>query len=307
MLGALALASAVGPLAACGFGGEATGELGLGPGVGPGLEAGSDVTAPGDGAIADSSVEVAADGSSLDVSVDTAPDVVTTPPPPGNALHFSGSNYVEIGALVIPTDFTFEAWIRRAASATERVLLAKDRSGQSQGQCRLGIDAAGHLFFMGSDSTGNDHGLYENQYALVSPAALPTGTWEHVAFTKSGGALTLYVGGVAVDKVTADMSFAISGPAVAFRIGARVASDGSSVSDGFAGDLDEVRVWNVARTASELTASMKTPILAGSAAFPSLVGSWRFDEGVGTTTADATGKLPGTLVAGPTWLASTAY
>jgi hypothetical protein len=182
--------------------------------------------------------------------------------------------------------------------------MAKDRQGQGQGQCRFGLDDTQHLFFMLSDSGGDDHGLFDDGYELLSPNAIALNTWTHVAITKTGAAFALLVNGSAVDTRSSGGAFAYGGPAVSFRIGGRVASDGTSVSGAFQGTIDEVRVWNVARTPAQITAAMKTRLAAPT---PSLIGSWRFEEGAGTTTADGAGTHPGTLVGAPTWVTSTAY
>jgi hypothetical protein len=52
----------------------------------------------------------------------------------------------------------------------------------------------------------------------------------------------------------------------------------------FGGYFDELRVWNVARSAAEIKDNYDKP-LAGNEA--GLVGYWKFDETSGTTTADA--------------------
>src|SRR5206468_8362897 len=70
------------------------------------------------------------------------------------------------------------------------------------------------------------------------------------------------------------------------------------------GMLYEVRIWNIARSQSEIQANMNHR-LTGSEAY--LLAYWAFDEGVGTTALDSTGHgLNGALVNGPTWVNSTA-
>ena len=54
----------------------------------------------------------------------------------------------------------------------------------------------------------------------------------------------------------------------------------------FAGQIDEVRIWNVARTPEEIAATMHTSL---SGKEPGLVGYWQF-EGEGGTVIDATGN-----------------
>ena len=74
---------------------------------------------------------------------------------------------------------------------------------------------------------------------------------------------------------------------------------------GWEGNIDEFRVWNVFRTDTEILANMKV-ILKGNE--PGLVAFYKFDEGIGTTIADATGTASNvaTMVSTtkPMWVAS---
>jgi hypothetical protein len=55
---------------------------------------------------------------------------------------------------------------------------------------------------------------------------------------------------------------------------------------GWQGKIDELRVWSVFRTAADIQANMRV-MLKGNE--PGLVAYYKFDEGTGTTIADATG------------------
>jgi hypothetical protein len=74
--------------------------------------------------------------------------------------------------------------------------------------------------------------------------------------------------------------------------------------------MDEVRVWNVARTAAQIQGTMRMRLVGNEAG---LVGYWRFDDGTGTTARDNTasannGSLGnGNAGARPTWVASDAF
>ncbi len=69
----------------------------------------------------------------------------------------------------------------------------------------------------------------------------------------------------------------------------------------YGGGLDELRLWNVARTPSQLQAHMAAEL---SAIEPGLIGYWKFNEGTGTTAADDAGNgLTATLFNSPTWTA----
>ena len=71
----------------------------------------------------------------------------------------------------------------------------------------------------------------------------------------------------------------------------------------FNGQIDEFRIWSVARTAAQITSTMGTT-LAGNEA--NLVGYWKFDETSGTTAADSVTSAGHTAHAGTLMANSTA-
>ena len=124
--------------------------------------------------------------------------------------------------------------------------------------------------------------------------------WAHFAMTWDGMAVRGFVNGVERATVpiptglnTTQMPLIIGGYPPAF----------------FNGYIDEFRIWNVAHTAAQITATMHSS-LAGNEA--GLVGYWKFDETTGTTAADSVAAgHPGTLMANtatnlPTFVPSTA-
>jgi len=279
-------------IAACGLPEDGTAPLG---------DAAPDVIVPAVDASADGAPPLDASGS--DVAV---PDAGNDAPlvTAGFALDFDGGNYVAIGPFTIPSDFTIEAWVQPTSTANETYIIAEDRDGQGDGQFRLGI-AAGKLFFMMTDGGGSSHGLYAGGYSLMSPQTIPTGMWSHVAVSKSGAAFELVVDGVSAATFTSSApTIVYGGPAVVLRIAARVGSDGTSAEGTFDGTIDEVRFWDLARSDAAIASTMSMEIPKASAG---LMAYWRFDEGMGTTTADQEGAYPGTLVSSPLWVVSTAF
>jgi hypothetical protein len=222
----------------------------------------------------------------------------------GDALQFSGGSYVDMGGVPIPADFTLEAWIDPASSNNETYVVAEDKRNQGQGQFRFGL-TSGKLFFVMSDATGSTHGLFSGGYQLVSSQTIKLGVWTHVAVIKSGAAFTLTINGNVETIFVADASFTHGGPPVAFRVATRVDTNGSSPNGSFDGAIDEVRLWNVARTPSAIASTRSTTV---DATTQGLVDCWRFDEGSGNTTDDLlVNGFDGTLVNKPTWITSTAF
>jgi len=87
--------------------------------------------------------------------------------------------------------------------------------------------------------------LRNDGVALVSTAAPSTGTWHHVAYTWDGTNNNLYVDGVAVTSTTTHDSGAVT----AAFIGAT-----SAAADFFNGSIDEVRIYDRALTATDVSA-----------------------------------------------------
>jgi uncharacterized repeat protein (TIGR02543 family) len=122
-------------------------------------------------------------------------------------------------------------------------------------------------------------------------------SWSHIALTRNGTAIAFYVNGVSrftQSIATGNVSTFTNYP---FRIG--YAGYGSNYFDG---QIDEVKLWSVARTASEITSLMSAaPSLTDS----TLLAYYNFNEGSGTTVNNqktgsaSTSNL--TLYGSPTW------
>ena len=130
--------------------------------------------------------------------------------------------------------------------------------------------------------------------------------WAHLAMTYDGSAVKLFVNGVEKASKTSSGNM-LSTMSSQLTIG------GNPRGSYFNGMIDEFRVWNVARSASDITSTMNKP-LAGNE--PGLVAYFKFDDGSGTSAADSTTSAGhtahnGTLMAAsstqvPEWVASTA-
>src|SRR5204863_8042273 len=72
----------------------------------------------------------------------------------------------------------------------------------------------------------------------------------------------------------------------------------------FNGQMDEISIWNVARTPGQIQASMHRSLVGNESG---LVGYWRFDETTGTTLNDSSGHgHAATIAGGATRTSSTA-
>lgn len=187
----------------------------------------------------------------------------------GNALRFvgnydwDGGDYVNIPGSANYSfgtgDFTIEMWIRpNLLEGNHRMLLANSLMND----CQLNTNPsdglefyAGHIPATPAISTGS--------------LAWTMGRWYHIAVTRESGILRLYRD--TIELVSASYADVI-GNTTNLTIGYRP-QDGRHP---FNGVIDEVRIWNVGKTQSELGAEFKQVIDPST---PGLVGYWRFDEG----------------------------
>lgn len=220
--------------------------------------------------------------STVDVTIDTAgPSLGSSAA--GQALLFNGAEQVVVPSspsLTPARQVTFEAWLKvDRFTNTWTPLLQKSDEFAASGAGRaysLWLNNTGYLHLTSSDGA---------QQNVESPAgAIVAGRWQHVAgvIDRVAGQLQIFVDGqlVASGGVrTTDM--------VPTRQPLLLGDTYESWSGlgKFAGTLDEVRVWNVARSQAALQADMRRT-LAGTEA--GLAGYWRLDETDGTTVADAT-------------------
>ena len=159
----------------------------------------------------------------------------------------------------------------------------------------LGIDGSGHLVAdFEEGAAGASPGL---NHPVTGAKVLATNTWYHAAATYDGSKWRLYVNGVL------DRQLAVGRP-VRFdsiqRASIASAQDSAGTAAGFFnGTIDEVRIWNVARSASAILSAMNSPLTSASG----LVARWGIDEGTGTTVGDSSGSsATGTARNGPVWV-----
>ena len=156
-----------------------------------------------------------------------------------------------------------------------------------------------YLWQLNANGNANKMGFYTPTNGWVySTAAVPQGVTTHVAVTGNGaGIITFYINGVAS---------AASGTAYArwdnlpLNIGRQQPS--ACQCNHYNGTMDELRIWGVVRNQSEIQAGMNTAVPVNS---PGLAAYYKFDEGAGITTADATTNgNNGTLLNGVSWVSS---
>lgn len=196
------------------------------------------------------------------------------------AVRFQGSRTNQIlvphnAAYDITGDITLEAWVNLENAVAFSPIITKGASGgpfdfviQSGGG--TGLNNYGWLRF-------GQSGSYIGTEAI---ATVRLDRWQHVAVVKESNIVTFYINGVNVRTV----AFAPSVVTDTDDVYIGHAPDGF-VQQGyiFRGSLFDVRIWNVARSASQIANNMNTLTPTGSG----LVGQWGLQEGSGTAIADS--------------------
>lgn len=208
-------------------------------------------------------------------SVNDAPTAVDD----HHGLQFDGiDDAVNMGAAAImevSNQLTMEVWIRPDSyPGSSNVILNKE------GEYEIGLDSAGNLRWAVSNTSPYPGWAWHNTGYVV-----PLNQWSHVSVVYDNGTMSTYVDGTLVDVYYGSGSIGDSHPTKDdFIVGGR---QNNPAGQYFSGEIDEVRLWDVARSVNEIRSNLNQSL---SGAEVGLIGYWTFSEGVGGLTADATGN-----------------
>ena len=227
-------------------------------------------------------------------------------------LGLGGNNaYVTFGPApgLGAATFTVEAWFRRdgagmmASTGSSGVaaaipLVTKGR-GEQDGTTQdmnyfLGIDSASAVLVADFEegAAGSTPGLNHPVYGVTT---IQNNTWYHAAATYDGSRWRLFLNGSLESELIVNQPPRADSIQHA-AIGSALTSTGAAAGF-FNGLIDEVRIWNVARTAQQIAAGMSGEI----ASDPNLLGRWGLNETAGTVVNDSTGRGNTGTIVGTTW------
>jgi PKD repeat protein len=160
------------------------------------------------------------------------------------AMSFNGSTgYVAVANrsnLNATGNLTVEAWAKPAGSKSGAIVHKGGASGNSVWQYRLSLTSSNR--WRGTVFSGT------TAYTVTDTGTPSTTGWTHLAMTRSGSLLTLYVNGRSV--ATATVTGATNSSTGLFAIG----RTGSSTTDYFNGSVDEVAFYPTALSSSRIFA-----------------------------------------------------
>ena len=210
-----------------------------------------------------------------------------------NALSFDGSDgYVNCGTIDLSgSALTFEAWVRpvafQSASPYISSIMGEEENDSNAALLRFGDGS------LAPEKPQFVLSIGGSQTKLDGNNGLSTNIWYHLAATYDGSNMRLYINGIE------DASKAQTGDIAA---NAAFWIAGINSNRYLNGQMDEVRVWNVARSADEIRTNMHRELQGNETG---LVAYYKMDTGTGTTASDSSGNgNTGTLTNGPTWQTS---
>ena len=186
------------------------------------------------------------------------------------ALYFDGpgsSDYVSINGGQNGGSHTFEAWLKRIDSGARQSLLMQ---GNNSGIKVEQYNNSNKLGF-------TRYGSYDykfNHYVV-------TNEWEHIAIVNNSSKTYLYVNGVIADSSTRT-NWVLP-----------LNSIGVSGNTTYYGTVDEIRLWNDARTAAEIADNMELELNGDE---DDLIAYYKMSNGSGVTLTDnSSNSYTGTL------------
>jgi hypothetical protein len=209
----------------------------------------------------------------------------------GGALRLRGLEWLDVPhgpAVDQRGNATFELWFNAEAFPNTWMPLVYKGNGGDQRTYDLWLRSNGALFLSTTDVSGEQS--ITTAGGLVTP-----GQWYHVAgvIDRTNQQMRLYLNGVQIDSRAVRPAQALSF-ATPLMIGGT--SETNTTYTPFYGRIDEVRVWNVARTASQIVAAKDAPLAGDDRA--GLVLYLPLDQSSGRIASDASASAASATLRG---------
>ncbi len=207
----------------------------------------------------------------------------------GGGITFAGSNQHLLRAddadfdFADDADMTISFFLKHTTSSAQEIIVSK----YNEAGYKVAIESDGDITCaMDYDSTWSP-----TDFATSTAATYDDNQWHHVACVKTGAAsLKLYIDGVLISEdtsLTATNTLTNSDP---LYIG--INADGTS--NDYTGSLDDIKIYNYARTAAQVQVDKNSDHPLGSATTPTVY--WAMDEETGTAVnSSGTSAVTGTL------------
>lgn len=195
-----------------------------------------------------------------------------------HSLNFDGTNdYANIdvvsSSLANDNSFTIEFWMKADLAAQSQSRVAIFSVNPNPGDNKF-------MILMGGTGTTQDGKIivYDEyaksspKYAIVSDSVVGDTICHHIAYVRNGSVAKLYIDGVVAGSHTPYYSLASSD-----RYSLGQEWDLTTTSDFYNGNLDEVRIWNFAKSLSQIQAEMNTQLTGNEFG---LISCYGMDQGI---------------------------
>ncbi|MDF1874968.1 LamG domain-containing protein [Sulfurimonas sp. SAG-AH-194-I05] len=199
----------------------------------------------------------------------------------GGVVQFDGnsSSYISIADDAIfaySSALTVEAWVNIKEIESNKTIVRQYDFEQDDRSFTLSLIGDKTQFIVSSDGTIN------NASTLTSTTSLSVATWHHIAGVFDGSNVIIYIDGVEDTRIETGFTTVHDGNDSIY-IGAAITSGG--VQEQMAGQIDEVRIWEGARTQLDLNATKNQQLVGDE---KGLLAYYNFDERIGSTVKDIT-------------------
>jgi len=222
----------------------------------------------------------------------------------GKALNFGNygdRKYVDCGndaSLQMTDGFTVEAWIKPfylgKENSWQRIVTKGDWiSGSTNYGWLLHLsDNDNHTTYLIIDMEINN-GTSSQTYSIGTEYLISEEKWYHCAATYDGTDIKLFINGIQRATLNAPGTMAENHPSEPNGYNVRIANSYDLAY--FYGDIDEVRIWNVALDTNTLQSWMNKTVTTYHPQWTNLKGYWRFEDETNPTTDYSDENNVGTL------------
>jgi len=224
----------------------------------------------------------------LIVVITIFPSCESSPTVPTYGLEFDGiDDRVDVAnnaSLNFVNAITIECWAKRVGSGSGDFVYLVNKGLNDQ--WIIFQDQAGTALSFNVNVGGN----LSSHYANFNFA---DGEWHHIAAVYDGPNKEIWIDGV--NYLSVEALGQIGTTDKTLNIGGRTTDN----SRNFKGTISELRIWNYARTESQIKAAISEELTGTE---EGLIGYWKLNEGSGTIAHDSTANNNhGTLVGNPVW------
>lgn len=161
----------------------------------------------------------------------------------GGGILLDGTNdQVDVSSFSYPTtDFTYQMWIRPNGLGTSNALISGSTASTGGQEFNIDTDTDGDI-----DVISNATLVINGTNGLIQ-----VGKWAHVAVTRSGSLISLYVNGKLDLTGTDGVAHSFSSCALSIGVD-RDATVCTNLDSWFDGAIDDVRIYNYARTPAQI-------------------------------------------------------